>query len=167
MDFLTAASTLALALMTAWLAWSTRTLAASASAQLGTTRLQVERSHRPIVVPANETNVGGEQGSGRTRARVVLVNVGMGPALRIRGNIATRGPASGEGQGTSERQLQALAVGEQAELTFVPLEGRIFPEEEVRVRLAYEDVGDQTYSTEAHFDVSTRIWSLTTGRADS
>jgi hypothetical protein len=161
MEPLIAIGTVGLAAVTAWLAWSTSALAKSAAAQLETARLQVERSHRPVLVPASATNVGGSEGALDSSAKINLRNVGMGPALNVRGEIEVGDVSSTQGHGVAKRPLQSIAVCESTELEFVPLGGSIFPQVEVRVRVSYTDLAAQPYYTDLQFNVATRVWRTT------
>jgi hypothetical protein len=156
---ITGAATLLLAVATAYLALTTRAEARAtmdesrATRDLATlTSTQVERAHRPVLVPLNNGNLLIEgtayfalpQDSGHHLV-IPVENVGMGPALRVR---ATARFAAENHDLTTATPFPGLGIRKQAALLLSATErvppGRPFSFEGV---LRYEDVAGQLYET--------------------
>jgi hypothetical protein len=165
-DVFVAVGTMALAIFTAALAWSTWHMAQAASAQAqaaerqaSATGAQVERAHRPVLVPVpystdvsyrSDGTLDQEAGpaialSPRPAAFLAAKNVGMGPALNVRGTFtAPRGAA------TVRFPTVGIAAGERGTVTFEGSEDLTYAwadDDTVEAMLEYDDVAGQTYRT--------------------
>jgi hypothetical protein len=171
--------TLALAVFTAVLAYATWRLAQAADRQLTLARTQVERAHRPVLVPLQ---VSGEAvsfrggiipaGSGPhitenpadredlprySAAFLPVLNVGMGPALNVRGQF--NGP---RGSGSVRFPIEGVAVGARTAVAFETWTGESLGytgnDREVSAVLEYDDVASRTYRTRVTFDVGSNAY---------
>lgn len=165
-----AAATVALATGTfalGWVAWRTLQLQ----------RTQTQRAHRPVIVPGSSARTvhfrSGElrdapAGPAMHEGKLVVAveNVGMGPALNVRGIVECGGAASAHGSGRTLHPVEGIASGAANAVTFTPDDGHLEPQIEVWARLAYEDVAGETYWTDLHYNVSakgyrSRAWGPT------
>jgi hypothetical protein len=168
MDAVVGVGTILLALATfglAWVAWRTLELQ----------RTQTERAYRPVIVPAASTREvqfrGGTVSDAPAgpawmddgRLAVAVENVGMGPALNVRGIVETGGGGSSWGRGRTLHPIEGVGSGAANAVTFTVDDGTLAPKVEVFMRLAYEDVASETYWTDLHYNAShkgytARVW---------
>lgn len=167
---ITGAATALLALATTGLAWMTHKGVKASRSQVEISRSQMEHSHRPVIVPVQE-NVkirfrGGEVHAASPTihendperddlpayAHVILPikNVGMGPALNIRGRLSqTDGDAYDvekplEGLGAGQVNAVLFARWQQARTGTAGLA-------EFTAELIYDDIGGRSYSTDVEW----------------
>jgi hypothetical protein len=164
--------TFVLALATAAMAWAI-------IQQTRLTRIQVERAHRPVLVPFQQAAAdvqfrGGTvlAGGGPTivenaadrpdlprysAALLAVTNVGMGPALNVRGGFT--GP---RGAARARFPTEAVGVGGRAVVAFETWTGESLGytgnDASVAAMLEYDDVAGQTYRTEITFDVGSNAY---------
>lgn len=169
----------ALAVFTALLAYATWPMAQSADRQAALTRTQVERAHRPVLVPiqmsADEVRfrggtipVGGgphivENPTDRpdlprySAAFLPIVNVGMGPALSVRGEF--NGP---RGSGSVRFPNEGVAAGARAVVAFETWTGESLgytgDDVSVSALVEYDDVAGRAYRTRVTFDVGSNAY---------
>jgi hypothetical protein len=137
-------------------------------------RREVEEAHRPVLVPFQKAGEGvtyrggvisgangpviSENNPARadlprySSASLTVENVGVGPALNVRGEFA--GP---RGKGAAPFPTEAIAVGARGVVVFENREGESLSftgdDETVEAVIAYDDVAGQTYRTEIVFDI--------------
>jgi hypothetical protein len=137
------------------MAWATRSIARA-------TRSQVEGAHRPVIVPASSTaelafRIGRVTDASAGPAMhgpklvVPVENVGMGPALNVRGECAALVGGSTFGTGVVAHPVEGVAAGSANAVTFAPREGDLKDHPELALRLSYEDVAGRSYWTALHF----------------
>jgi hypothetical protein len=157
--------TLALALATfvlAWIAWRSMRL----------TRVSVERSHRPVVVPAASSNevvsrLGriSEASAGMTMHDDLLVlpieNVGAGPAINIRGGAEAVGGGIITGSGRTFHPVEGLSAGHSNAVVFDAQKGNLEPRMQVTIRLLYEDIAGVTHATDLRYSASAKAFQCT------
>ncbi len=157
--------TLALAIATfvlAWIAWRTMRL----------TRVSVERSHRPVVVPATSSNevtsrLGRirEASAGMTMHDDHLVlpieNVGAGPAINIRGGAEAVGGGIITGSGRTFHPVEGLSAGQSNAVVFDVQKGNLEPKMEITIRLLYEDIAGVTHATDLRYSASAKAFQCT------
>ena len=154
--------TLALAVMTG-------ALAVVAWQSLVAQRVQTERAYRPVIVPLssrrtvefrsgtiNEAPAGPAMHD--DRLVIAVENVGMGPALNVRGLVELGGAGSAVGWGRTLHAVEGIAAGTANAVVFWKDEGVLTPQVEVQARLAYEDVAGVTYWTDIDYNVSTHAY---------
>jgi hypothetical protein len=158
--------TLALAVATFALAWFARQSAAL-------TRVSVERSHRPVVVPATSSSkvvsrVGqiseAAAGMAMHEGRLVLPieNVGAGPAINVRGGAEAVGGGVITGSGRVLHPVEGLSAGRTNALVFDPSgKGNLEPKMQITMRLLYEDVAGITYATDLRYSASAKAFQCT------
>lgn len=177
MEVLVGVGTLALALATVWLAWATHRLARRSEQQVEIARAGVERAHRPVIVPASSRaelafRIGtvSDAGAGPTMHAGKLVvpveNVGMGPAMNVRGECAAVVGGSTWGTGFVLHPVEGIAAGAANAVTFVAREGRLEEHPELAVRLIYEDVAARSYWTALHFNRSEQGYKCEIGEGE-
>lgn len=178
MDVLLGIGTATLAVFTAVLAYATWRMAQAAERQAMLGRTQVERAHRPVLVPLQMGEQvkfrGGmiETGSGPqitenppdradlpqySAAFVAVVNVGMGPALNVRGDFS--GP---RGTASVGFPTEGVAVGARAVVAFETWTGESVgytgSDVEVSAVIEYDDVAGMTYGTRVIFDIGNNAY---------
>lgn len=165
MDTVVGIGTLALALATfalAWVAWRSLRL----------TRVSVEQSHRPVVVPATSTSevvsrVGriSEAAAGVVMHEGQLVvpiqNVGAGPVLNIRGGAEAVGGGVITGSGRSFHPVEGLSAGQSNAVVFEPQVGNLEPKTQITIRLLYEDIAGVTHATDLRYSASAKAFQCT------
>ncbi len=177
MEVLVGIGTLALAVVTAWLAYVTHRLSRHASEQVTVARDQMERSHRPVIVPASSKaelafRIGtmSDAGAGPTmhgdKLVVPVENVGMGPAMNVRGECSALAGGSTWGTGLVLHPVEGIAAGAANAVTFVPRDGDMSQMPEVAIRLIYEDVSGQSYWTAMHFNRSAQGYRCEVGQGE-
>ena len=157
---LTGIATLALAAVTAWLAWTTRRVARTSGDQVKIDREQVEQSHRPVVVPYHNPvdEVRHRRGVLVSAAPnldgggilIPIQNVGTGPALKISAWFV-----DGLTDGRVEQPVEALAAGDKNCLYFTHPE-RAFVHNDLaffKAQVWYLDVAGKQYETEITWNV--------------
>ncbi len=168
-----------MALFTAWLASSTRRMARAGEQEAELMRTQISRAHRPVLVPFQQSGEkvrfrGGEIEVGLgphisenppdrddlprySAAMLAIVNVGMGPALNVRGEYT--GP---RGQGDVRFPVVGVAAGERAVVVFETWTdeslGYTGNDPSVSAVIEYDDVAGQTYRTDVTFDVGSSAY---------
>jgi hypothetical protein len=178
----------ALAFLNLVLTWCTYRMAQAAerqveaaTAQADAARTQVEAAHRPVLVPFQQSGEhvrfrGGEilAGTGPqitenpvspglpaySAAFLPITNVGMGPALNVRGNFL--GP---NGSGTARFPTEAVGVGDRGVVAFETGDGQSLGytgnDSEVSAVVEYEDVAGRLYRTYVTFDVGSNAYRST------
>lgn len=184
MDDPIAVATFILAVFTGGLAWATRRMARAAEQQAAAARLQVERAHRPVIVPLQRSAEkvrfrGGEiaLGTGPTvsenpperddlprysAAFLPIENVGMGPALNVRGEFkAPRGSAGvrfpTEGIAAGSRHVIAFETWTGESISFTG------DDSGVSAVIKYDDVAGRAYRTEVFYDIGSNAYSSIVG----
>ena len=143
--------------------------------EIALSRTEVEEAHRPVLVPFQKsaegvTFRGGLIGAGGgpevsenpvdrqdlppySAAFLPVENVGMGPALNIRGQFT--GP---RGSGTVRFPTEAVAVGARGVVAFENWDGESLSytgdDSSVSAIIDYDDVAGRTHRTSIVFDVS-------------
>ena len=158
----------ALSVMTGALAIGTFALAWYARRTWEEQRTQTRRAHRPVVVAADTESTMHPGTAAPAREPVVrdgklqvpLRNVGMGPALNIRGLVDAGNSASTFGTGRTLHPIGGLGAGVYGIAAFSPDSDadNLNPQVELAARLAYEDVAGDTYWTDLHYNGSTKGW---------
>ena len=97
---------------------------------------------------------------------VPFENVGMGPAINVRGECAALAGGSTWGSGLVLHPLEGVAAGAANAVTFVPREGDISQLPEVAIRLIYEDVAGASYWTAMHFNRSAQGYRCEVGQGE-
>lgn len=176
MQTLVGLGTLALALATFWLAWTTRAMARHSEAQVEASRIGVQFAHRPVIIPEVGMPAGdmrdADRGLSRSPLRVddrlvvAVQNIGMGPALNIRGDAVTMAGPSTWGIGFVLHPVEGLAAGASRPVTFVAREGELGAYPELEIRLRYEDVAGHVYWTALHFNSSEGAYRSRVGEGD-
>jgi hypothetical protein len=148
MDTVVAVSTLVLVAATCLMAWQARR-------QADITRQGVERAHRPVVVHAPPEGVRRVHDR-PTRVEHTLAfpvrNIGMGPALNVRGGCLVFVGEAPWGGGTSPRPV-SIQHGSDGVLSFKADRGSLEPHARLEVRLLYEDVSGRPYWTAVFIDM--------------
>jgi hypothetical protein len=144
---------------------------AVAQRQTEIARIQTERAHRPVVVPVQRADEVHFRGGGFIANRphltenprerpdlprysavhIAVENVGMGPALNLRGSLT--GP---NGSGSVLYPTEGLAAGHVGVVSFESWEDSLsWTGDDVgfQAELIYDDVAATTYRTEVEFDV--------------
>lgn len=164
-DIIVGIGTLALALATfalAWVAWQSLRL----------TRVSVEQSHRPVVVPATSSDnvvsrVGRitEASAGMTMydGRLVLPieNVGAGPAINIRGGAEAIGGGIITGSGRTLHPVEGLSPGQSNAVLFESQTGNLEPRIQIAIRLLYEDIAGITHATDLRYSENAKAFQCT------
>ncbi len=145
-------------------------------------RAEVEQAHRPVIVPFQKSGLsitfrGGEVFVGRgpaasenppsrpelprySQALLPVENVGMGPALNIRGKLQAP-----RGVGTVPFPTEALAVGAHGIVVFENWTGESLVysgnDSTVSALLEYDDVAGRTHFTNVIFDVGHNAYTST------
>lgn len=179
MDFLIGIGTVGLALFTALLAYATWRMAQAADRQATLSSIQVDRAHRPVLVPLQRSSEnlnfrGGEIfiGGGPhisenppdrpdlprySAALLAIENVGMGPALNVRGEFTAP-----RGAGAVRHPTEGVAVGDRAVVAFETWAGDSLGftgnDVEVSAVLEYDDVAGRTYRTRVAFDIGNNAY---------
>jgi hypothetical protein len=148
-------------------------------------RSEVEEAHRPVLVPYQKAgqgvtyrggliSSGGGPGTSEndpdrddlprySAASLPVENVGVGPALNVRGQFT--GP---RGTGTTRFPTEAVAVGALGVVVFENWEGDSLQftgnDESVSAEIEYDDVAGRTYSTSIVFDIGNNAYRSTLGR---
>jgi hypothetical protein len=161
MDVAVAVGTILLAIATFWLALTARAQMRTTGEEVELTRVQVERAHRPVIVPASNL---GEVYFRRGRVAAIgpsatvdglilpIQNIGMGPALEVRGEAETGGAGSIHGRGIALHPIEGVGATAGNAVVFVQRDGQLSVELEVTARLVYEDVAGKTYYTDIHYN---------------
>lgn len=150
-------------------------------------RREVEEAHRPVLVPYQKAGQGvvfrgGVIGSGagpeasenptdrpdmprHSVAFLPVENVGMGPALNIRGEFT--GP---HGTGTTHFPTEAIAIGARGVVAFETWTGESLVytgnDSSVSAVIDYDDVAGRTYRTTIVFDVGSNAYRSAFGGDD-
>lgn len=187
MEVLVGLGTLALAVFTAALAYATWRMAQAADRQAALAVTQVERAHRPVLVPFQLSGEevrfrGGTIGVGTgphisenppdredlprySAAFLPVINVGMGPALNVRGDFT--GP---RGSGSVRFPLEGVAAGARGVIAFETWTGESLGytgnDESVSAVIDYDDVAGRTYRTCVTFDVGSNAYRSTLEAAE-
>jgi hypothetical protein len=169
----------ALAIFTGGLAWATWRMAQAAERQSALALVQVQRAHRPVLVPLQRAaeslnfrggtvEIGGgpqvsENPSDRddlphfSAAFLPVENVGMGPALNVRGSLIT-----GQGHGAVKFPTEGIAARGRGVVTFETLPGVSVNysgnDNELNAVVEYDDVAGTTYRTRIRFDVGSNAY---------
>jgi hypothetical protein len=165
MDIVVGIGTLALALATfalAWVAWRSLRL----------TRVSVEQSHRPVVVPATSASevvsrIGriSEAAAGVAMHEGQLVfpiqNVGAGPALNIRGGAEAVGGGVITASGRTFHPVEGLSAGQSNAVVFESQVGNLEPKIQLTIRLLYEDIAGVTHATDLRYSASAKAFQCT------
>jgi hypothetical protein len=170
------------AVFTALAARSTSRLADAAKAELDLTYQQTQRAHRPVLVPFQRAeDVKFRGGTIPARAPHVvenppdrqdlppysalflpLENIGMGPALNVRGTFA--GPY---GNGEVPFPTEGVAAGQLGIVTFQSRAGESLAytadHTTLTMRLLYEDVGGLEYTTDVEFAIGSNAYTAQLG----
>jgi hypothetical protein len=165
--------TLALAVATfalAWVAWQA----------LSVQRTETVRGHRPVLVPASDRGdvyfrngrmpVGpplktGEPGS--EELAIPVQNIGMGPALNVRGIVAVGGGASIHGSARTLHPIEGVAATASNAAVFTQdRDGTLNVETELWARLVYEDVAGNTYRTDLQYNGIYKRYTAQVGGPD-
>lgn len=168
--------TLTLALVTAWMAFETRKSARHAAQEVDLSRVALERAHRPVIVPASSVERtafrGGiihEAGAGPAvhegQLVVSIENIGMGPALNVRGEVLVM-LGNGTipwGVGIVRYPIEGIAAGGTNAAVFVVADGQLSPTPRASFRLAYEDVAGRSYWTSLEFESDPRSYRCQVG----
>jgi hypothetical protein len=179
-----AAVTLALAFATFWMVKLTRRSLAQTQAEVALSRKEVEEAHRPVLVPFQRSGTairfrGGELQAGGgpevsenpadrqdvprfSAAFMPVENVGMGPALNVRGDFT--GP---RGVGNTRFPTEAVAVGAHGVVSFENWDGASLSftgnDPPVSAVIDYDDVAGRTYRTHIVFDIGHNAYRSTFG----
>jgi hypothetical protein len=158
--------TLALAAATFALAWV-------ALRTLDLQQTQTERAHRPVLVPASGVSEihfrHGRTASkepmklGSDKVALPIQNIGMGPALNVRGLADAGGSSAIWGTGRTLHAIEGVAAGQANAAVFTQDADGLFDlQMELWVRLLYEDVAGMTYWTDLHYNSSTKGYAART-----
>jgi hypothetical protein len=178
-----AAVTLALAFATFWMVKLTRRSLAQTQAEVALSRKEVEEAHRPVLVPFQRSGTaikfrGGEIPAGRphvtendpdrqdlprySAAFLPVENVGVGPALNVRGEFT--GP---RGTGTARFPTEAIAAGAHGVVMFENWDGDSVSftgnDPPVTAVVDYDDVAGRTFRTTVVFDAGHNAYTSTFG----
>jgi hypothetical protein len=152
--------------------------------EIDLSRKEVEEAHRPVLVPFQRSGTaitfrGGEIPAGTgprvsenpadrqdlprfSAAFLPVENVGVGPALNVRGEFT--GP---HGTGTSRFPTEAVAAGAHGVVTFENWDGDSLSftgnDPPVTAVVDYDDVAGRTYRTTAVFDIGHNAYRSTFG----
>jgi hypothetical protein len=174
--------TLLLAAATFWMVKLTRRSLAQTRDEIALSRREVEEAHRPVLVPyqmsgmarkfrGGEIPVGGgphvsENDAERqdlprySAAFLPVENVGVGPALNVRGEFI--GP---RGTGITRFPTEAVAAGTQGVVTFENWDGDSLSftgnDPPVKAVVDYDDVAGRTYRTTIAFDIGHNAYRST------
>ena len=165
MSIVVGVGTLALAVATfalAVIAWRTMKL----------TRVSVERSHRPVVVPATSSSevvsrLGRvlEASAGMTmhedRLVLPIENVGAGPAINIRGGAEAVGGGIITGSGRVLHPVEGLSPGQANAVVFEAQTGSLEPKLEIIMRLLYEDIAGVLHATDLRYSGNAKAFQCT------
>jgi hypothetical protein len=153
-------------------------------AEIALSRREVEEAHRPVLVPFKQSGQavayrGGTVPAGGgprvsendpsrqdiprySLAELPVVNVGVGPALNVRGEFT--GP---HGSGTTRFPTEAVAAGAHGVVTFENWDGESLSftgnDSTVSAVIDYEDVAGRTHRTNVAFDVGNNAYRSTFG----
>jgi hypothetical protein len=104
---------------------------------------QLQHAHRPVVVP--------EQPSVEGRDLVVpMVNIGLGPALRVYARAIVKGLPEGVLGRFPRSVVSGVAAGERTALRFSPRS--VNPDNITSLKVTYVDVTGLAYTTDAKWD---------------
>ncbi len=138
-------------------------------------RREVEEAHRPVLVPfqksgerltfrGGEIFAGGGPPASENDVFLPVENVGVGPALNVRGEFT--GP---HGVGTTRFPTEAVAVDARGVVTFEIREGENLSftgnDSTVRAVIDYEDVAGRTHRTNIIFDIGHNAYRSTFGES--
>ena len=147
-DSLVAIGTLALALFTVWLAWSTRRLAKQTSDE-------VAADFRPVLIDAQQgtvqidyPQVAGQEGT----TRVAVQNVGPGPAMNTKARLRLK---FSDKEWSSEIDLGTIAPGQPAAAGVVSVPVIVDRPITAELECEYEDLAEKTHRTEFSYESDT------------
>lgn len=137
------------AVATIILAAATFYMARYTAEQVEMTRLEINASQRPVIVPTVLSGYGGKQGPGGrgalNRIVVPVKNLGRGPAINI--DVYCEGD---DFIGSIAENHAALGAGEEAQVLFPNNGGSdVHP---FAITIVYDDLGGQSYKTTAQWD---------------